>query len=149
MNLKQLNILHADDDSDDCLLFKEALEELNLPTNHSAVHDGDQLMQYLKNEAHELPDVLFLDLNMPRKGGSECLSEIKFSERLKQLTIVIFSTSAEPDVVKTLYKNGAHYYIKKPSDFTKFKKIIQQTFVTLIAQKNISQPLQEHFMLTI
>jgi CheY-like chemotaxis protein len=149
MNLKQLYILHADDDSDDCLFFKEALEELSLPTSHKSVNDGDELMQYLANETNDLPDVLFLDINMPRKDGSECLEEIKFNERLKQLTVVIFSTGADPEVVKKLYKNGAHYYIKKPSDFSKFKKIIQYTFVTLIAQKNISQPIQENFMLNL
>ena len=148
MNLKQLNILHADDDMDDCAFFKEALDELQLPTCHISVHDGDELMTYLGNEKNDLPHVLFLDLNMPRKDGSECLTEIKFNERLKALTVVIFSTSMEPQLLKTLYKNGAHYYIRKPANLTKFKAIIQQTFVELIAQKNISQPNQDHFVLT-
>jgi len=148
MNLKQLNILHADDDSDDCFFFKEALDELQLPTHHTSVHDGEQLMQYLTNKTNELPHVLFLDLNMPRKNGSECLSEIKFNKRLKQLTIIIFSTSFEQEVVNLLYKNGAHYYIRKPSDFSKFKKIVQQAFISLIAQENISQPTKEDFVLS-
>jgi len=148
MNIKQLNILHADDDTDDCIFFKEALEELQLPTLHTAVHDGEQLMQLLTNETNELPHVLFLDLNMPRKNGAECLSEIKSNKRLKQLTIIIFSTTFEQAVVNLLYKNGAHYYIRKPSDFSQFKKIIQQAFLSLIAQKNISQPNKEDFVLT-
>ena len=67
MKLKQLNILLADDDTDDCIFFKEALDELLLPTHLITVHDGEQLMQLLTNETTELPDVLFLDLNMPRK----------------------------------------------------------------------------------
>jgi CheY-like chemotaxis protein len=148
MNLKQLNILHADDDIDDCIFFKEALEELGLPTHHTTVHDGEQLMQYLENNSNELPHVLFLDFNMPRKNGSECLSEIKLNKRLKQLTIIIFSTSFEKEVVNLLYKNGAHYYIRKPSEFLKFKKVIQQVFITLIAKENISQPIREDFVLT-
>jgi CheY-like chemotaxis protein len=148
MILKQLNILHAEDDIDDCVFFKEALEELNLPTSHTVVHDGEQLMQYLENRTNELPHILFLDLNMPRKNGAECLSEIKFNERLKRLTIIIFSTAFDPEVVDRLYKSGAQYYIRKPSDFTQFKKLIQQAFVSLIGQENISQPSKEKFVLS-
>ena len=148
MNLKQLNILHADDDFDDCIFFKEALKELNLPTHHMVVHDGEQLMQYLTKESNDLPHVLFLDLNMPRKNGYECLTEIKFNKRLKQVTIIIFSTSYEQEIVNRLYKNGAHYYIRKPSDFSQFKNVIQQAFLSLIAQVNISQPPIENFVLS-
>ncbi len=148
MNLKQLNILLADDDTDDCIFFKEALEELPLSTHLTTVHDGEQLMQLLTNETNELPHVLFLDLNMPRKNGFECLSEIKLNKKLKQLPVIIFSTSFEQEVVNLLYKNGAQYFIRKPSEFSQFKKIIQQT-LTLIAQGNISQPTRENFVLTV
>jgi CheY-like chemotaxis protein len=148
MNSKQLNILHADDDADDCIFFKEALDDLQLPTHHTTVHDGEQLMEYLENNTNELPHILFLDLNMPRKNGSECLSEIKLNNKLKQLTIIIFSTSFEQEMVNKLYQNGAHYYIQKPAEFSKFKNIIQQAFIELIAQENISQPTREDFVLT-
>ena len=143
-----LNILLADDDTDDCIFFKEALEEFILSTRLTAVHNGEQLMQLLLNETTELPDVLFLDLNMPRKNGFECLSEIKFNKKLAQLPVVIFSTSFEQEVVNLLYKNGAQYFIRKPAEFSQFKKIIQHT-IGLIAQKNISQPGRENFVLTI
>ncbi len=149
MNIKRLNILHADDDTDDCIFFKESLEELQLPIHHSAVHDGEQLMQFLENRTNELPHILFLDLNMPRKNGAECLSEIKFNKRLKQITIIIFSTAFEQEVVNQLYENGAHHYIRKPSDFSQFKKLIQQAFVSLIAQGNILQPAKENFVLAV
>ena len=148
MNVNQLNILLADDDIDDCIFFKEALEELLLPTNLTAVHDGEQLMQLLRNEANELPHVLFLDLNMPRKNGFECLSEIKFSKKLKQLPVIVFSTSFEQEVVNLLYENGALYFIRKPAEFSQFKKIIQHT-LALIAQDNISYPTRENFVLTV
>lgn len=126
-----LNILLADDDTDDCIFFKEALEDLPLSTNLTAVHDGEQLMQLLTKETNELPHVLFLDLNMPRKNGFECLSEIKLNKKLKQLPVIIFSTSFDQDVVNLLYKNGAQYFIRKPSEFSQLKKVIQQT-LTLI-----------------
>jgi len=148
MNIKLLNILLADDDTDDCIFFKQASDELQIPLHLTTVNDGEQLMQLLLNENDELPDVLFLDLNMPRKNGFECLSEIKLSEKLNQLAVIIFSTSYEKEVVNQLYNNGAQYFIRKPSEFSQFKKIIQQT-ITLIAQGNISQPTRENFVITM
>ena len=149
MNLEQLNILLADDDTDDCLFFREALEELALVTHLTAVHDGEQLMQLLEKDTYELPHVLFLDINMPRKNGFECLLEIKQSEKLKQLPVIVFSTSFEQEVVNLLYKNGAQYFIRKPSEFSQFKKIIQQTLTFIALQDNILQPSREKFVLTV
>ena len=154
MNLEQLNILLADDDTDDCHFFKQAVEELLLSTNLTIVHDGEQLMQHLSKgitsqDSSPLPHVLFLDLNMPRKNGFECLSEIKLNTELKQLPVIIFSTSFEQEVVNRLYENGAQYFIRKPSEFSQFKKIIHQTFITLIVPHNISQPTRENFVLTV
>ena len=146
MNLQHINILLADDDSDDCLLFKEALEELPLSASLTVVNDGEQLMQLLLKENDGLPHVLFLDLNMPRKNGFECLSEIKLHPKLNPLTVIIFSTSFEPDIVNQLYKNGAHYYIRKPVEFCKLKNVIHQALI-LLSQENTSQPDPEHFVL--
>jgi len=148
MNIKQLNILLADDDTDDCIFFKEALDELQLSTHLSIVNDGEQLMQLLINETNEFPDVLFPDLNMPRKNGFECLSEIKLSKKLNHLPVIIFSNSCEQEAVSQLYHNGAQYFIRKPSEFSQFKKIIQQT-LALIEQENISQPTSENFVITV
>ena len=146
MSLKQLNILLADDDIDDCAFFKKALEDFPISTYYTAVHDGEKLMKQLTNETNELPNVLFLDLNMPRKNGFECLKEIKLNKKLNQLPVIIFSTSFEQDVVNVLYKYGAQYFVRKPSDFLQFKKIIQQS-LTLVAYGNISQPTRENFVL--
>ena len=148
MNIKHLNILLADDDTDDCTFFETVLEELFLSTNFSTVHDGEQLMQVLTDKTTKLPHVLFLDLNMPRKNGFECLSEIKLSKKLNQLPVIIFSTSFEQEVVNQLCQNGAQYFIRKPSEFSQFKKIIQQS-LALIAQENISQPTRENFVITV
>jgi CheY-like chemotaxis protein len=146
--MKQLNILLADDDMDDCIFFKQALTELILPTFLTTVHDGEQLMHLLINETIKFPDILFLDLNMPRKNGFECLSEIKQSNKLKLLPVIVFSTSFEQEVVNMLYQNGAQYFIRKPSEFSQFKKIIQQS-LTLIVQGDITQPTKENFVLTV
>ncbi len=148
MDLKHLTILLADDDIDDCSFFRIAAEELIQPTNIKVVHDGEKLMQLLTSESYQLPHALFLDLNMPRKNGFECLSEIKLNETLRILPVIIFSTSYEKEVINQLYKNGAHYFIRKPSEFLQFKKIIQQT-LTLISKENSSQPSRENFVLTV
>jgi CheY-like chemotaxis protein len=147
MSSKHLNLLLADDDIDDCTFFKDALEELPLSTHLTAVHEGEQLMQLLTKETTELPHVLFLDLNMPRKNGFDCLSEIKLHKKLNQLPVIIFSTSFEQDVVNLLYKNGAQHYIRKPAEFSQLKNVIQQ-LLTCIAQENISKPTLENFVFT-
>jgi CheY-like chemotaxis protein len=148
MNLKQINILLADDDIDDCIFFKRALTELVIPTNLVSAHDGEQLMHLLINETTELPHILFLDLNMPRKNGLECLLEIKQSEKLKKLPVIVFSTSFEQEVVNGLFEHGAQYFIRKPPEFLQFKKIIQHSLM-LVAQGIVSQPARENFVLTM
>lgn len=130
-------ILLADDDKDDCFLFREALSELPLDTELITVHDGEQLMTYLDIHQNNLPDVLFLDLNMPRKNGFECLTEIKYNDHLHKLPVVMFSTSYprdmgyEQDIIKVLYNIGAKDYIRKPEDFTKLKEVIYKMLIKL------------------
>lgn len=148
MSIKSFRVLLADDDKDDCLFFKEAIEGVISDENFTAVHDGEQLMQWLENKINRLPDILFLDLNMPRKNGFECLAEIQQNKKLDTLPVVIFSTSFEQEVVNLLYVNGAKYFIRKPSEFSQFKKIILHT-LSLMLQKNILQPNNENFVLTV
>src|SRR5688572_7332475 len=132
MNTDKIQILLADDDKDDCFLFREALSELPIPTDLETVYDGEQLMDHLNENSEELPDVLFLDLNMPRKNGFECLSEIKHNDKLKSLPVIMFSTSYprdmhyENDIMKLLYKIGAKDYIRKPENFNLLKEVIQK-----------------------
>jgi CheY-like chemotaxis protein len=143
----EILVLLADDDQDDCLLFKEVLEELPLSTSLTIIHDGDQLMKLLEKKNSHLPHVLFLDLNMPRKNGFECLTEIKGNKELNHLSVIIFSTTSEQEIVNLLYRNGAQYYIRKPSEFAHAKKVIYEA-LTKIAEKNFEQPPKENFVLT-
>ena len=144
---EHISILLCDDDLDDCHFFKDALETLSQTAKLTIVHDGEQLMHLLK-ETKSLPDVLFLDLNMPRKNGFECLSEIKLDAKLKHLPIIIFSTSLEQEVLKQLYNNGARYFIRKPAEFTQIQKMLQHALM-LITQGMDSQPSRENFVLTV
>ena len=144
---RELIVLLADDDKDDALLFKEALEELPIKTRFLAVYNGEQLMQLLKKNGTELPDVLFLDLNMPRKNGFMCLEEIKRDKNLNLLPVIIFSTSFDERIAELLYKNGAQHYICKPADFSQLRRVIQKV-LELVSEKNISQPSKETFLLS-
>jgi CheY-like chemotaxis protein len=145
--LNTRHILLADDDRDDSILFQDILDELPLSTHLTTVYNGEQLMQLLNETEEQLPDVLFLDLNMPRKNGFECLSEIKHSEKLKLLPVIIFSTSYEPEVVSLLYKNGAQYYIRKPNSYSQLKKVIHHA-LTLTENTGMENPLREKFILS-
>ena len=146
MNNIPLNILLADDDTDDCFLFKEALEELPVKTELITVNDGVYLIQYLCQNENQLPHVLYLDLNMPRKNGFECLTEIKQHQKLNQIPVIIFSTSFDTEIVNLLYKHGAHYYIRKPAEFPKLSEILLKS-IHLIDTNN-HQPAKEKFVLT-
>src|SRR5687767_14662538 len=108
-----LHILLADDDTDDRFFFDKALKLAAIPSNLTTVENGEKLMTFLNSNTDKLPDALFLDLNMPRKNGSECLREIKKDERMRGLPVIIYSTSLHPEIADLLYRDGAYYYIKK------------------------------------
>ena len=144
---QNLNILLADDDKADCLLFKEALEELPVSAHLTIVHNGEQVIEELTRKGNKLPDVLFLDLNMPRKNGFAALGQIKRSRKLQDLPVIIFSTASEHETVKNVYRDAAHYYICKPVDFSQLKRAIYEA-LTLITQENHPLPLAENFMIT-
>ncbi len=137
-----IKILFADNDKDDFILFRDALNETKIPAEISNVNDGEHLMEVLKSSS-TLPDILFLDLNMPRKNGLECLIEIKLLKNCKQLPIIIFSTSYDQKMVDQLYKNGARYYVRKPAKFLDLKVAIQNV-INLTINEKLNQPTREN-----
>lgn len=114
-------------------------------TRLTAVNDGEQLMELLGNN-DKLPEVLFLDLNMPRKNGFECLAEIKATPTLQNLPVVIFSTSFDNEIVTKLYNEGANFYIRKPSEFRKFAEIIHRA-ISAVNQAQLLKSTRENFIL--
>lgn len=144
---QNINILLADDDQADCHLFKDALEELPVSAHLTIVHNGEKVIEELTKQGNKLPDVLFLDLNMPRKNGFATLGEIKRNNVLQKLPVIIFSTSSELEAVKRVFRDAAHYYICKPDDFSQLKKVIYEA-LTLITQRDNSLPLKENFRIT-
>lgn len=144
--LHSRKILLAEDDDDDCLIFTYALEELTLAYNLTTVKNGEDLMLLLNDDKAQLPDILFLDINMPRKNGFECLLEIKSNQRLEMLPVIIFSTSFFLPSVERLYSDGAHYYVRKPNDVGQLQKTIDQV-LSLTAQPGCPQPPMKEFVL--
>lgn len=141
-----INITLADDDEDDRLFFTDAFEELKINTRVNTFNDGVELMDYLNDENSILPNVLFLDINMPKKNGVECLLEIKKSERFKDIAIAIYSTSSSEEHIEETFINGANIYIKKPSDFQTLKKILSD-IVTINWQYHTSGLNKDNFLL--
>ena len=148
MNLTEISLLLADDDPDDCLFFEEALDELPFSVQLTCVNNGEELMLFLAQENQALPTILFLDLNMPRKNGLECLIEIKRNDKLKALPIIIYSTSLDTKTAEIMYDLGAHHYIRKPSEFSKLKDVIG-TAIQLTVQSSYRQPDKDNFIIQI
>lgn len=142
MNNTHLNVLLADDDLDDCNFFKQALGALPLNSDLSIVNDGEQLMIYLEENAENLPNVLFLDLNMPRKNGMECLSAIKRSQTLKEMPVVIFSTSNDKHKIEMVFKSGGLVYVHKPGDFSQLKQVILHALPIAVENIYSNSPLK-------
>lgn len=121
-----LHVLLADDDMDDCDFFQDALKAIDNPVNLTIVNNGVELMEFLLSDESAHPDVLFLDLNMPKKSGLQCMAEIKATDALRHIPIIIYSTSADKMVVNDMYQLGAHHYIQKPGQFSNLKTVIKK-----------------------
>jgi CheY-like chemotaxis protein len=141
-----IKVLLADDDEDDRLFFREAFEEIKIKTKVKTVNDGVELMNYLAKSGDDLPHILFLDLNMPRKNGMDCLLEIRRSDNLKDIPVAIYSTSASEEDIEDTFVKGANVYIKKPSDFSTLKKILEEV-ITINWQYHTSGLNREAFLL--
>jgi CheY-like chemotaxis protein len=120
-----ITIVLADDDEDDRDLFKEAIETIVMNINIEFAHDGKCLMEILSSEK-VLPDLIFLDLNMPHLTGTECLDEIRKDERLKNIPVVIYSTSSSNKDIEETFEKGANLYVTKPSSFTELAIITRK-----------------------
>ncbi len=133
MNAQKIQLLLADDDREDRLLFKKAVAELPFNTNLEIVEDGEELMELLSNKTGEVPTLLFLDIDMPSKNGLECLTQINENEKLNKLSIIIFSGSVEAGMLQLIRRNGAQRYIHKPTQFSKLKQVIYNAINETIA----------------
>jgi len=126
---KMINILMADDDPDDRMLMKEALEENNLPNTIDFVEDGSELMDYLYNKGRFSqentirPGLIFLDLNMPKIDGRQALRIIKSDPLLRRIPIIVLTTSKAEEDIAITYDLGVNSFISKPARFADLVKV--------------------------
>ena len=128
--LKPIDVLLVEDDPGDTLMIKEAFEDNKVQNNLVCVQDGVEAMQYLRREGQYAdaarPDLVLLDLNLPRKDGREVLQEIKDDPELRTIPVVVLTTSeAEEDILRS-YELHANAYVTKPVDFDRFIAVVRQ-----------------------
>ena len=131
MSLERQNsqryIYLADDDEDDRDLFVDALREVDPSVILTQAEDGVQLMEILSTIKDPLPEILFLDINMPRKNGFECLEEIRKKEgSVKGINIIILSSSNDPQDIEKALELGATFYAVKPNRFDMLKSFVKE-----------------------
>jgi len=137
--MEPIDVLLVEDDPGDTLMIREAFEDNKVRNTLSCVTDGVEAMRFLRREGEYAdaprPDLILLDLNLPRKDGREVLGEIKGDERLATIPVVVLTTSqAEEDVLRS-YKLHANAYVTKPVDFDRFIEVVRQIdefFVTVV-----------------
>ncbi len=137
--LKPIRILLVEDDAGDVLMAREALEEGKVANHLDVVSDGVEAIEYLRaadgSAAKPRPDLVLLDLNLPRKSGLEVLAEVKGDPELRRIPVVVLTTSdAERDIVSS-YNLHANAYITKPVDFEQFVSVVRKVdefFVSVV-----------------
>jgi CheY-like chemotaxis protein len=127
---KALGVLLVEDDPGDVVIAREALRAGRLESRLSVVSDGVEAMAYLRQEGDyadvERPDLILLDLNLPRKSGHEVLAEVKADPSLRKIPIVILSTSSAVEDVERSYELYANVFVTKPVDFDHFTSVVKQ-----------------------
>lgn len=123
--MKKIKILLIEDDGDDIELLREAFDMNNVNCHIDVVTEGDRAMPFLEN-AHELPDVIVMDLNLPKLHGREILAQIKNSGSLSKIPVVVLTTSSLQDDIKFSYSMGANQYITKPNTIEGFNLTVQK-----------------------
>lgn len=113
-----------DDDLDDQEIFMLALKDLDKPIDCVTAEDGAMALQILRDDPAFIPDYIFLDLNMPRMDGKQCLSEIKKDTRLRGIPVIIYSTSSDPRDIQETKQLGASDYIIKQTSIGALRKIL-------------------------
>lgn len=125
---RTVNILLVEDSASDVRLVREALRDSKLIVHLNVAHDGAEAISYLegcKSGANVLPDIVLLDLNLPKKNGCEVLRAIKQDSFLRRLPVIVMTSSNNEDDVASVYKLNANCYIRKPFDLHDYEKVIR------------------------
>jgi len=144
----KLNIILADDSADEHFLFMHTLKGIDNDVNIRTVLNGVELLKLLNKPDTVLPDLLFLDLNMPLKNGKESLAEIRKIPKLSDLKVVIYSTSDEKRDIEETYALGANVYIRKPQDYQELENTIAK-LIALYRDKGISRLPRSKYVFSV
>ncbi|NJD61530.1 MAG: response regulator [Deltaproteobacteria bacterium] len=123
--LNPVDMLLVEDNPGDVLLVKEVFRESGIPHRMQVAEDGEEAMAILRAPGETLPQIILLDLNLPRKSGLEVLSEIKQDDRLKKIPVVVVTTSMSRRDILQSYERHANCYITKPVDFDQFMNVLR------------------------
>ena len=125
--MKTNYICYADDDDDDHEIFSTAIKQI-LPTIKLDIfHSCKSLLLFLKNPNNPVPDIVFLDYNMPGEDGHECLKYVRTNKRMLHIPIIIYSTSNSQELIKICHENGATKCIVKPNTLNEIKTLLEKT----------------------
>ncbi|CAM3551883.1 response regulator [Flavobacterium chungbukense] len=142
-----VKIILAEDDKDDQELFIDALEAADVPSEVVTVENGQELIDTLRDETQPDPDIIFIDVNMPVKGGRKALEEIKSDKELKDIPAVMLSTWNHPSDIEDTFDKGADLYVQKPNSFGGFVLILKKVFF-LHWTKALLDPVKKLFFVS-
>lgn len=142
-----VKIILAEDDKDDQELFIDALAAADVPSEVVTVENGQELIDTLRDETQPDPDIIFIDVNMPVKGGRQALEEIKGDKELKDIPAVMLSTWSHPSDIEDTFDKGADLYVQKPNSFGSFVLILKKVFF-LHWTKALLDPVKKLFFVS-
>jgi CheY-like chemotaxis protein len=133
-----MNLFYADDDPEDREMFCDAIRQINPAIKVTLSKDGVEALEILSSQ-QESPDFIFLDINMPRMNGIECMAKLKSDDRLKAIPVIIYSTTTNSGEVEKLMTLGAEDFIAKANSFAKLKESIHTVLRNSIGHQKVAQ----------
>lgn len=123
--MKPITLLLVEDNPGDVRLIQEVFKDANVPSSFMVAYDGDEALTMLKASKNALPDLILLDLNLPKKKGLEVLTEVKTDPELRRIPVIILTTSSADDDILKSYNSYANAYLTKPIELDKFMTIVR------------------------
>ena len=147
MKIQHTLVYLVDDDEDDRFFFEEALEEISRPTKIASFSNGVDLMANLLG-IQQLPDVIFIDLNMPLMNGEECIVDIRKEDEFDNVPLVVYSTASDEEQLYRLKDLGAHRYLQKPNTFTQLKVKLENALNEISDESKLQDATYQDFIIS-
>ncbi|WP_415325790.1 response regulator [Chryseobacterium sp. MMS23-Vi53] len=148
MNREYLNVILVDNDEGNQIFFKNIFKDLKIGIKVQVFCNGENLMEYLKSEEAIVPEILFIDFDIPKKNSLECLHEIKANAKFDQMITTIYSDRLSEAEIEDVFVKGANIFMKKPDNYTELKKVISEV-VTVNWQYQTSGLNKNNFIMKV